>query len=228
MFATPQSPALAMKRDKSELESYIDDILMRSKLAADELDRLIASIPVNKAPVTTQFDKSKGLLSHPETPRLLIASPRNELSIDYFDRDESSIHLSPASSRYPESMISIPPRPSSTCERRPSNLRAHRMLAPQPTYAVDADDEEGGDTNENSTIIPTPSRITRHNRPFVDLTNGSIDNLPNFEYLAHKPEEISFSRSEVNEDKVTAEIGLAWKREKLFLEIMRNYGEEFS
>jgi len=222
MFPTPQSPIVPAKQLKSELENYIDDILVRARLASEELDLLIASIPKGITDIPIQFDKPKVVVSSGYIPE----SPRSIHSLHY---QESSIHHSPVSSFFPDSMFSmpsLPPRPSSSCERRPANLRAHRILNPSTSFAIEADDEDdGGFVREESfiSVLPQKSgRASRSSEPFVDLTN-SIENLPHFQYVHDSPKPVTISRSEPQSEE-----GLAWKRERLLLEIMRNYGEEFS
>jgi len=223
MYPTPQT---FLKPVKSDLEDYIDDILVRSRAASDELDLLIALFSKDTVEPPKQFDKPNLPFSSPSlyTPE----SPRQDISVHSYQYEESSIPVSPASSRY--SFFALPP--SSTCDRRPANLRAHRILN---TVPIEADDEGG-----ESFISALPPRRTNFQHSFVELTE-SIENLPHFQYVGKN--EVNISRSEEEEpisrsdpeegvtisrsEETTGE-GAAWKRERLLLEIMRNYGEEFS
>ena len=225
MFPTPQSPVLCTKGGQQGLASYIDDILGRAQQAADELDALIASLPKETVRLPIQFDKPK---FESRSPSLYIPeSPRQDISMHSYHHLETPIPLSPTSSRFGDSYINMPMRPSSSCERRPANIRAHRMLASQSPYAIEAEDDYD---QEQSFVQPLPSksRPTRHIQPFVDLTNASLDNLPNFEYVTHQQEVHVSLMSETASHVDEKETAPAWKRERLLLEIMRNYGEEFS
>ena len=106
------------------------------------------------------------------------------------------------------------------------------MLAPQPQHASFSldDEEEDFNNDENnpsciSFLQPQNQSFARHSSAFVDITS-SIENLPQFHYKQSANFDVSDKLGKSDLEISSTETP-GFKRERLLLEIMRNYGEEF-
>ena len=210
------------------LEAYIEDILKRSRAMANDLEEMMESLGATPVHPPVQFNKPP---IHSVTP------PETEISPAVNTVMDTSIDISVGSLSsfiYSGAKPPIPSEPSSTCHRRPSNIRAHRMLAPpaqHASFALDDEDEDFNDDEDNPSSISflQPQNQSPAHRlessGCIDITS-SIENLPEFHHKKYVDSDYSEKLS-TRDPAIPSTETPGFRRERLLLEIMRNYGDEF-